>query len=78
MAKKKKKRKLKPRTIWSLFIAYFLAGIIVAILYLNHNAPDPDTANAAQQGATSAWGLFPILVMLWPVFLVILLIQYFT
>lgn len=75
MTKRKKKRKLKAWTIWSLIIGYVVAGAIVAVLYLSRNAPDAEDVNVAQQGLSNAWGLFPIIVMLWPIFLVIFIVQ---
>ena len=62
MAKKKKKRKLRARTLWTLSIGYFLAGFVVAVFYLNQNAPSADEVEAAQQGMNNAWGLLPIIV----------------
>ncbi len=77
MAKRKKKSKLSARAVWSLLIAYVVAGVVVAILYLNRNAPGSEDVDAVQQGLSNAWGLFPIVVILWPIFLIVLLVQAF-
>jgi hypothetical protein len=79
MAKKKKKRKLKPRTIWLLSISYFVIGFLVAILFLNSISPETEVVenDNTQNARTSPWMLFPVVVMLWPIFVVVMIARHF-
>ncbi len=75
MGKRKRKRKLSPRLTWLLVLGYFTLGVVVAALFLSQvNTPaqpvDPDEASLY-----NAWGLFPLVVLLWPVFMIVLIIK---
>ena len=74
MAKKKKKRRLRARSIWLLVIGYTILGVLFTLYYLNAHAPDPTQveSGASPMGLGS---LFPIIVILWPLFLIIHIIQ---
>ena len=77
MSKKKKRRRIKPRVAWMLLIGYVVLGLVVALFWLNRHAPNSDQIDAVRQGMANPWGLVPIIVMLWPIFLVIMLYQAF-
>ncbi len=75
MSRKKKKARFKPRTIWAMVIGYMVVGAIVAILYLGQQVPDPELIDASAPPGSNPWALFPVFVMLWPIFLVILIVK---
>ncbi|MCP4547374.1 MAG: hypothetical protein GY835_13030 [bacterium] len=75
MGKKKKRRKLKTRTIWILLSSYMIVGVVVALFVLNNHTSDPVQTEAGQQAASGAGTVFPLIVMLWPIFVVIHLIR---
>jgi hypothetical protein len=77
MAKRKKRSRFRARTIWAMIISYLVLGVILALIYLEQNAPEASITDANAQVQPTAWALFPIVVMLWPLFLVILLVQIF-
>ena len=77
MAKRKKRSRFRARTIWAMIISYLVLGVILALIYLGQNAPEASITDASAQVQPNAWALFPIIVMLWPLFLVILLVQIF-
>jgi hypothetical protein len=75
MGKRKKKRKLGPRMTWSLVLGYFILGIVVAALFLSQVNSGAEPVNPDEASLYNAWGLFPLVVLLWPVFLVVLIIK---
>jgi hypothetical protein len=75
MSKRKHKRRLKPRTIWILVVAYFVVGGVIAALFLQQLAAGVKPAGPGEASLNNAWGLFPVVVMLWPVFLIIWLVK---
>ncbi len=77
MGKKKKRARFGARTIWMMIIGYLVLGVITALIYLSRNAPDPAYVDMSSQGMTNPWALFPVVVMLWPIFVVVLLFQIF-
>ena len=75
MGKKKKRARFSARTIWAMFIGYMVIGAIVAIVYLGRKAPDPELIDATTAAGSNPWALFPVFVLLWPIFLAILILQ---
>lgn len=78
MSRKKKKSRIGARTAWILFTAYMVAGIVVAILFLGSSETPATAATSPQDAAASPWALFPVVALLWPIFLVILIVRQFT
>jgi hypothetical protein len=79
LSKKRKKRRISPRTAWILTIGYFVLGFIVAVLFLN--SVDPQTAPGTDPNTgipSTPWIMFPLVVIFWPVFLGIMLWRMFT
>lgn len=74
---KKRKRRFKARTIWMMVLAYFIAGGIVAALFLQGISADAEIAGPGEPSLNNAWGLFPLIVLLWPVFLVVMVVRAF-
>ena len=75
MGKKKKRARFKPRTIWAMVIGYIVIGAIVAMIYLGQQAPDPQLLDGSAPPGANPWALFPVFVMLWPIFLVVLIVK---
>jgi hypothetical protein len=75
MTKRKRKRRLRPRTIWLLVLGYFLVGGVIAALFLQELTAGTTPAAPGQPSLNNAWGLFPIVVMLWPLFLIVWLLK---
>ncbi len=75
MTKRKRKRRLRPRTVWLLVLGYFIVGTAIAMLFLQQLTASAGPAPPGQPSLNNAWGLFPLVVMLWPIFLVILIVK---
>ncbi len=73
--KKSKRRKLKTRTIWILVLSYMVLGAVVATLFLQQTTAGAEIGAPGQANLNNAWGLFPLIVLVWPIFLVIFLIR---
>ena len=77
MGKKKRKRRFKARTIWAMVLAYFIVGGVVATLFLQGMTSGADPGGAGQPSLSNAWALFPLVAMLWPAFLLWMLVRAF-
>ncbi|MEZ4396561.1 MAG: hypothetical protein R3C71_06610 [Candidatus Krumholzibacteriia bacterium] len=75
MSKRKRKRRLRPRTIWWLVLGYFVLGAVVAALFLQQMTAGAPRVGAGEPSINNAWGLFPLVVMLWPIFLVVYVVR---
>lgn len=75
MGKRKKKRGPGARVVWSLVLGYLILGGIVAVLFLQQIAAGADPAPAGGPSLNNAWGLFPLIVLLWPIFLVVMILK---
>jgi len=75
MTKRKRKRRLKPRTIWLLVLGYFLVGSVLAALFLQQLTAGAAPATPGQPSLNNAWALFPVVVMLWPIFVIVWLVK---
>ena len=74
MTKKKKKGRISTKSAWMLTLAYFVVGFVVSILFLNSVDPTTEAGADPNTGLPgSPWLLFPIVVIIWPVFLVIMI-----
>ncbi len=78
MGKRKKKRKLSPRTSWLLVLGYFILGVVVAALFLSQVSTGSQPVDPDEASLYNAWGLFPLVVLLWPVFRIVLVIKALT
>jgi len=78
VSRKKKKSRISARTAWLLFIGYMVAGIVVAILFLGPSETPTAAATDPQAAAANPWALFPVVALLWPIFLAILIVRQFT
>ena len=74
MARKKKKPRLRARSIWLLVIGYTIIGVLFTLYYMNAHAPDPTRVEAGAN-PMGLGSLFPIIVILWPLFVIIHIIQ---
>jgi hypothetical protein len=75
MTKRKHKRRLRPRTIWLLVLGYFIVGSVTAAFFMQQLTAGAQPAVPGQPTLNNAWGLFPVVVMLWPIFLVVMLVK---
>lgn len=75
MSKRKRKRRPRPRTVWLLVLGYFVLGAIVAALFLQQMTTGVAQPSGGEPTVNNAWGLFPLIVMLWPIFLVIYILR---
>jgi hypothetical protein len=75
VSRKKKKSRISVRTAWVLFVAYIVVGMVVAILFLGPSETGTATATSPQDAAMSPWALFPLVALLWPIFLVIMIVR---
>lgn len=75
MTKRKHKRRLAARTIWLLVLGYFILGAIVGALFLQQLTAGAARPTTGEPSIQNAWGLFPVVVMLWPIFLIIWLVR---
>lgn len=75
MTKRKHKRRLAARTIWLIVLGYFILGAIVGVLFLQQLTAGAERPASGEPSIQNAWGLFPVVVMLWPIFLIIWLVR---
>ncbi len=72
---RKRKRRFKARTIWMMVLAYFIAGGVVATLFLQDVVGDGTGTATGEPSLNNAWGMFPLVVIIWPVFLVVMIVR---
>ncbi len=77
MGKRKKKRGPSARMVWSLVLGYLIIGGVVATLFLQQVGSGADPAPGADPTLNNAWGLFPLIVLLWPIFLIVMIVKVF-